>query len=307
MQAVVVGGNGFIGTHLVQRLAALGWPTTVVDEREPLWGQLPAGVRQVRTGLTEPTALEAALRGAEVVLHLAWTSIHESSNRDPEADVLANLVPSLRLIRSCEQAGLRRLVFVSSGGTVYGPAQRLPIAEDHPTEPLSAYGIHKLAVEKHLQLAQHLTGLEAVIVRPSVAYGPGQSPFRRQGAVAVFLYRVARGLPVTLFGDGEAGRDYCYVADLVEALVAAAERADASPGVFNIGGAEEVSLRKLIAAVERTVGRSAEVVHEPARPFDAVHVALDTTRARATLGWRPRTELAEGLELTWDWLRRAFP
>lgn len=307
MQAVVVGGNGFIGAHLVDQLVALGWPTTVVDDRERTRGPLPDGVRHERGGLAEPAALDLALVGAEVVFHLAWTSIHESSNRDPEADVLANLVPSLRLIAACERTGVRRLVFVSSGGTVYGPARVLPIPEDHPTEPMSAYGINKLAVEKYLQLAQRLTGLEGVIVRPSVAYGPGQSPFRRQGAVAVFLYRVARGLPVTLYGDSAVGRDYCYVADLVEALVAAAERPQAAPGIFNIGGPVEVSLRELVAAVEDTVGCSAEIVHEPARPFDAAHIALDTLRARALLDWRPQTPLDAGLALTWAWMRQAFP
>jgi UDP-glucose 4-epimerase len=307
MRTVVTGGSGFIGGHLVDRLADLGWAVTVLDHRDRARGGLPAGVRQVPAELGDAPAVAQALAGAEVVVHLAWTSIHEASNRDPAADVAANVLPSLSLLAACHRAGVRRVLFVSSGGTVYGPARVLPIPEEHPTEPDSAYGINKLAVEKYLRLAHHLQGLEPVVLRPSVAYGPGQSPFRRQGAVAVFLHRVANGLPLTVYGDGSVSRDYFYVADLVEALVAAIQRPAAAPGLYNIGGPAEVSLTALIEAVERTVGRAAELRFEPARPFDAPRIVLDTSRARSALGWAPRTGLDEGLDLTWRWMREAIP
>ncbi len=300
MNAVVVGGNGFIGSHLVDRLAHLGWPTTVIDTRERLWGPQEPGVRHLRFALDDTELLEHALRDAEIVFHLAWTSIHESSNRDPAADVLANVVPSLRLLAACTRAGVRRVVFVSSGGTVYGPATSFPIGEDYPTAPLSAYGINKLAVEEHVRLAHRFNGLEYVILRPSVAYGPRQDPSRRQGAVAVFLHRIANGLPVTIYGSDEISRDFFYVADLVDALVASADRPTASPGTYNIGGPAEVTLRELIGAIETTVGRAADVRYEPARGFDAPRIVLDTARARAALDWQPRTDLVTGLGLTWD-------
>jgi UDP-glucose 4-epimerase len=305
VRAVVVGGNGFIGSHLVDRLAGLGWAVTVLDQRRRPWDPLPAAVRQLDLPLLAGPDLAAALAGAEVLFHLAWASIHEASNRDPAADLVANVLPSLALLDAARAARLRRFVFVSSGGTVYGPARALPIPESHPTEPRSAYGIHKLVVEKHLALAQHLHGLEGVVLRPSVAYGPRQSPFRRQGAVAVFLHRVARGEPLTLYGD--ASRDYLYVEDLVAALVAAATRPGAAGGVFNLGGAAEVTLGELVAAVERTVGRAATVQREPRRPFDAPRIVLDTRAAGERLGWRPGVALDEGLARSWAWLREAIP
>jgi UDP-glucose 4-epimerase len=304
LKAVVVGGNGFIGSHLVDRLAALGWPTTVLDPRDRLWVPMPAAVRHVRAGLDDEAAVADALAGAEVVFHLAWAGIHESSNEDPVADVRANVLPSLGLMERAAERGVRRFVFVSSGGTVYGPAMHLPITEDHPTSPRSSYGVSKLAVERYLALAHQRHGLEPVVLRPSVAYGPGQSPRRRQGAVAVFMHRVACGLPLTIYGDGTVSRDYFFVTDLVAALVSAAATPDAAPGTYNIGGPEEVSLAALVAAIEATVGRGAVVEHAPARAFDAPRVVLDTSRARSTLGWAAETELMEGLALTWEWMRR---
>jgi len=179
------------------------------------------------------------------------------------------------------------------------------VPKDHPLRPLNAYGIHKVAIEHHLCLAHHLHGLEYAIVRPSVAYGPRQSPFGRQGAVAVFLHRVAHGQPVTIWGEGSIARDYFFVTDLVTALQACAVAPGAAAGVFNIGGPREVTLLELLAAVECTVGRAAEVRYEPARPFDVPRVALDTRRAGEVLGWRPAVDLAVGLARTWDWLRDA--
>jgi UDP-glucose 4-epimerase len=209
----------------VDRLASAGWEVAVLDHRDRRYDPLPAGVRSHQAFLGSPdgaSALDAALPAAQVVFHLSWTSIHEGSNRDPLSDLLANVVPSLELINACIRAGVQKLVFVSSGGTVYGPALTLPIPESHPTRPRSAYGIHKLAVEQHLELARRQHGLDYAVLRPSVAYGPRQDPLRRQGAVAVFLDRIASGAPVTIYGSDQISRDYLYVHDLVDALLAAA-------------------------------------------------------------------------------------
>jgi UDP-glucose 4-epimerase len=304
MRVTVVGGNSFIGSHLVDRLVEVGWEVTVLDMRDRRWSPLPSSVRDIRGAIEDSDALEESLEGASVVFHLAWSSIHEVSNQDPAFDVRANLIPTIQLLAACRTAGVRRIVFASSGGTVYGAATVMPIAEDHPQLPLSAYGINKLAAEKYLHLAHHLHGLEYVVLRPSVAYGPRQSPFARQGAVAVFMHAIAAGQPVTIWGDGSTSRDYFYVTDLVEAFVRSAQVTAAAPGIFNIGGAAEVSLRQLVAKLEIVVGRTAQVVYAPARSFDPPRIVLDTMRARAVLGWHPQTGLDEGLARTWDWMRR---
>jgi UDP-glucose 4-epimerase len=236
------------------------------------------------------------------VFHLTWTTIHEVANQDPAGDVTANLIPTIHLLEACRNAGVRRVIFTSSGGTVYGPAQVWPIPEGHPVNPVNSYGVTKLATEKYLHMFRHLYGLDYAIFRPSVPYGPRQNPLARQGAVAVFLYRVARDLPVTIWGDGSVSRDYFYVSDLANALIAGGENKLPVQRIFNIGGKEEVSLIELIGRVEEVVGKRARVEYAPARGFDAPRIVLDTRLAGQELGWKPAVSLADGLVATWKWM-----
>ena len=305
-RALVVGGNGFIGAHLVQKLVETGWDVTVLHKYEqPRYSKMPVPVRFLRGDLTQESLLAEAVAGQDVVFHLLWTTtaIHEVANRDPAADVQANLLPTIHLIEACRAAGGGRLLFTSSGGTVYGRTQVAPIPEDHPNNPVNAYGVSKLAVEKYLQMFHHLHDLDFAIFRPSVPYGPYQNPLARQGAVAVFLYRVAKGLPLTIWGDGSVTRDYFYISDLVDALILGSQQALSEQRIFNLGGAEEVSLKHLIALVEETVGQKAIVEYQPARDFDAPRVLLDTNRAQTVLGWQPKVLMKDGLAKTWEWMQ----
>jgi UDP-glucose 4-epimerase len=302
MKALVVGGNGFLGSHLVDRLIRERWEVVVLDLQRRRYDSIPPEVNFVQGDLQQPFLVRETLAGVEVVFHLAWTTIHETANQDLAADVQENLIPSIRLIEACRWAGVRRFVFVSSGGTVYGPAQELPIPETHVQRPINSYGITKLAVEKYLHMFEHLYGLEYAVLRPSVPYGPRQNPLGRQGAVAVFLYRVAHGLPVVIWGDGRTSRDYFYVSDFIDALVCSAERDLDQDHVFNVGGGKAVSLLQLLELVEGTVGKKATVEYQPVRAFDARHIVLDTHRAKRVLDWRPKVPLTEGLVRTWHWI-----
>ncbi len=163
----------------------------------------------------------------------------------------------------------------------------------------------KLAVEKYLEMYRQLYGLDYVVLRPSVPYGPRQSPLARQGAIAVFLHRVARGLPVSIWGDGNTTRDFFYVSDLVEALMASMMTRSAHR-VFNIGGGEEISLLELVRLVEQNVRRSARLEFVAARPFDVPRLLLDIRRAQSELNWRPTVPLALGVQKTWDWIQQHF-
>jgi UDP-glucose 4-epimerase len=307
MKALVIGGNGFIGSHLVDKLAERGWDIVVFDLYERRYDVLPPHVHFIRGDLNQAYLVREALTGVDTVFHLAWATIHEVSNQDPAADVTTNLIPTIHLLEACRNAGIRRVLFSSSGGTVYGPAQTWPIPETHPQNPVNGYGITKLAVEKYLYMFRHLYGLDYAILRPSVPYGPRQNPLARQGAVAVFLYRVAHGLPVTIWGDGSVTRDYFYISDLAEALIASAEQELGEQRIFNIGGAEEVSLLQLLRLVEETVGQPARIEYGPARQFDAPRIVLDTRLARQSLNWQPQVLLAEGLAKTWSWMSSTIP
>jgi len=300
--ALVTGGNGFIGSHLVDALVQAGYKVRLLDPLDRRFSPLPPEVEFIKGDMGSDYAVREALTGADTVFHLAWSSIHETATRDPCRDVGANLMPSIRLVDESRAAGVERIVFLSSGGTVYGPARYMPVDERHPTNPISAYGITKLAFEKYLQMYHHLYGLDYMILRPSVPYGPGQDPRRRQGAVSVFLYRIARGEPIEIWGDGSITRDYFYVDDLISAIVSAATAQSADERVFNVGGGQGYSLTELIRVIEAVTGHQAVVDYQPSRRFDVPVLILDTSLAAKHLKWAPRVELAEGVARTWQWI-----
>lgn len=306
MKALVTGGNGFIGSHLVDALSASGWSVTILDINERQFDPIPNGVCFIQRDISRYLLRESTI-GADAVFHLAWSSTPEASIRDPIADIEDNLIASVRLIESCRIKGVKRVVFLSSGGTIYGVEAELPIAVDHPKNPVTSYGITKLAVEGYLRMYSHLYGLDYAVLRPSVPFGPRQNPLGHQGAPTVFLYRVAYGLPVTIWGDGEATRDYFYVEDLALAMIAAATYPLGAQRVFNIGGKEAVSLNRLLQEVESVVGRKAKVNYTESRPFDAPRIELDTGLTEKYLRWRPRYSLTEGLIKTWEWIKETVP
>jgi UDP-glucose 4-epimerase len=303
--ALVLGGAGFLGSHLAEALLARGRRVRVFDRENVDLKNLDgmAGDWEFMGGdFTSASDQDRALQGVSAVFHLISTTIPATSNQDPVFDVETNMVATVRLLdRACRER-VARVVFVSSGGTVYGRPRRLPITEDHPTEPLVSYGVIKLAVEKYLALYRHLHGLSYRVTRLSNPYGPRQNPTGAQGAASVFLGRVHAGLPIEIWGDGSVVRDYLYVTDAVEGILAAETHTDDEPAVFNIGSGEGTSLNDLVAAIGEVTGREIPVHRLLPRPFDVPANVLDITRARTELGWSPRTSLREGLARTWAWL-----
>ncbi len=304
---LVLGGAGFIGSHLAEALAQEGHRVKVFDR--PHVDRLPLFPRargfEVFTGdFLNPQALAPALQGTELVFHLVSTTLPKSSNDNPVYDVESNVLGSLRLLELCREQGVRKLVFVSSGGTVYGVPRTTPVAENHPTEPISSYGIHKLMVEKYLGLAHRLHGLDYRIVRPANLYGPRQRLDIAQGAVTVFLDRALRDQPIQIWGDGSVVRDYVYVADAVDAMLKAA-RFDGAQRIFNIGSGKGTSLNELVAEIEKLLGRPVKFEHSEPRALDVPVNVLDSSLAERYLGWRASTPLGEGLRRTCEWLRAA--
>jgi UDP-glucose 4-epimerase len=303
---LVLGGAGFIGSHLAEALAQEGDRVKLFDR--PHVDRLPLFSRQgfeIFTGdFLNPQALTPALRGTEVVYHLVSTTLPKTSNDNPLYDVESNVLGSLRLLALCREHGVRKVVFVSSGGTVYGLPRAVPLDEGHPTEPICSYGIHKLAVEKYLHLAHRLHGLDYCILRPANLYGPRQRLDIAQGAVAVFLDRALRDQPIQIWGDGSVVRDYIYVSDAVDAIVKAG-RFEGEPRIFNLGSGVGASLNQLIGEIRNLLGRPVRVEYTEARAVDVPVSVLDCTLARRHLGWSARTSLSEGLKRTCEWLRAA--
>jgi UDP-glucose 4-epimerase len=303
---LVTGGNGFIGSYLVNQLAAAEeHRVTVLDLYPRPYEGLPEGIQFVQGDLSNTSLVRRTLvdQSVDVVFHLAWSTIHESALKNPVADLEQNLIPSVHLLEACLEAGIKKFVFLSSGGTVYGIPEKLPVREDHPTQPINAYGITKLAVEKYVQMYSYLSALNYVIFRPSVPYGPYQNPHRRQGAVTVFIYHALRGEPIAIWGNGEVQRDYFYISDLSRALVGMLDSPVAENKVINLGGKQMYSLNQLVMAIEEVLKIKIQVRFEAARKFDVPRLKLDTHTASELLSWRPEVSLPEGIARTAEWIK----
>jgi len=243
-----------------------------------------------------------ALVGCDVCFHLVSTTLPKSSNADPVFDVESNLLGTVRLLSLSVKAGLKKVVFVSSGGTVYGIPKTVPIREDHPTDPLCSYGITKLAIEKYLGLFRELHGLQCSVLRLANPFGERQRTHASQGAVAVFLAKALRGETIEIWGDGSVVRDYIHIDDVVSALLVALEK-DTVEHVFNIGSGRGMSLNSVLDAIERVTGRKTLRQYLPGRPFDVPVSQLCIERARAELGWEPKVSFEDGVSRFADWIR----
>jgi UDP-glucose 4-epimerase len=308
-KALVVGGNGFIGSHLVNALNGFQWNVTVIDQLVRKFSQMPKSVNFIQADFGHSIAEIERIFGEttpDVVVHLAWKTLPETSLNNPIGDIGINLIPTLNLISVCAKAKIK-VIFISSGGAVYGATDQPLISETHPTKPISPYGIEKLMVEKYLFMYRYLYGLDYLIIRPSTPYGPWQDYLGKQGAVAVFLYRVAKGLPVKLWGDGSVVRDYFYISDLTDAMIQCAihDREDDNR-VFNVGGGRGVSLIQLLGRVEEIVGKKADIERYSPRKFDPKMIVLDTTFIQHELGWEPKVPLNDGLNKTWEWMSKVI-
>jgi UDP-glucose 4-epimerase len=234
-----------------------------------------------------------------VVHHYAWTSIPASANNNPFGDLTSNVTGTLALLEALRRRGDARIVFASSGGTVYGRLQKIPVSEDHPLMPITAYGAGKATAEIYLGLYRVLHGLDCRVARIANPYGAGQNLARGQGAVTTFVHHALTNQPIVIWGDGEVVRDYIHVTDVATAMVALALRPHLDTfRTFNIGSGTGVSLNTLIAELESRLNRRLDVRREPARPFDVPVSVLDISRARNILGWVPRLSFAEGIART---------
>lgn len=300
-RCLVLGGGGFIGLNLVQALLGAGHAVRVFDRPESA-ATLPREV-EFFAGDFSTDSMNGALDGCEVVFHLISTTLPKTSNDDPIQDLENNVAGTLRLLEAARAKGIRKIVFASSGGTVYGIPQQIPISEKHATDPLCAYGIGKLAIEKYLALYQRLHGLSYCVLRLSNPYGIGQFPNGKQGAVAAFSDKALKGEMIDVWGDGSVVRDYVYISDVISAFLRAMDY-EGEPRVFNIGSGVGVSLNELLDVIGQACGHELLYRHLPKRAFDVPVNVLDVSRAAEHLGWKATVPLRSGVETTLAWLKK---
>ncbi len=310
MRALVTGGAGFIGSTLVDRLLAEGHEVDVIDDLST--GSL-ANLGAARTVVprrfsfhrldVRSPAVTALIvrRRPEVVFHLAAQIDVRVSVARPAFDAEVNIIGSINVAQGALKAGCRKLVFASSGGTIYGTPESLPVDESHPQRPESPYGVAKKAVGDYLHYFREAQGLEYTALAFANIYGPRQDPHGEAGVVAIFAGKLLAGQRPTIFGDGKQTRDFVYVDDAVDALVRASERGGGL--LLNIGTGTETSVQELFDAMARAVGFRQPAVYAPARAGEVPRSALDPARAGMHLGWQPWTSIDEGVARTIEYFR----
>ncbi|WP_151529366.1 MULTISPECIES: GDP-mannose 4,6-dehydratase [Corynebacterium] len=309
MNTLVTGGAGFIGSHLVDALVARGDSVVVVDNlshgrRDNLRDALETG----QVTLLEDDVLSCDFIAVcreyrpEVIFHLAAQIDVRSSVADPVFDAEMNTISTIRIAEAARQTGVRKVVYTSSGGAIYGRPESFPVSEEEPVRPMSPYAASKVGGETYLNMYRRLYGLDCTHIAPANVYGPRQDPHGEAGVVAIFSKNLLAGASTVVFGEGSNTRDYVYVGDLVRAFVAASGE-QGSGMRFNIGTGVETTDRALHSLVAQAVGVTDEPRFEPARVGDVPRSCLDSSRAQAVLGWRPEVDVAEGIARTVEYFR----
>jgi UDP-glucose 4-epimerase len=304
-RCLVLGGRGFIGSHLVDALLNQGYIVRCFDR--PNIQALSASCLESSNfelyegDISSESDLENALKDCDICYHLISTTLPKSSNADPIFDVESNVLGTIRLLNHAVKFGVKKIIFVSSGGTVYGVPTQLPITEKHSTEPICSYGITKLAIEKYLQLFNQLYDLDYTVLRLANPFGERQRTHASQGAVAVFLNKVLHDEQIEIWGDGSIVRDYIHIADVVDALLMSISPSTGDH-LFNIGAGCGHSLNEVIDMIEKVTGKTAMRKYLPARAFDVPRSVLCIERAKLNLGWSPKINFEQGLLRFSEWL-----
>lgn len=309
-KSIVTGAAGFVGSHVADRLLSLGHDVVGIDSFTDYYARrlkernVAQALAHERFRLVEDDLVSAdigrLLDGVEFVFHIAGQAgVRPSWGEHFSEYIQCNIAATQRLLESAKDAGLKRFVFASSS-SAYGNAKSLPVNEQALPQPVSPYGVTKLAAEHLCALYAHNYGLPAVSLRLFTVYGPRQRP---EMAIQAFLSAAQRNEPVTVFGDGEQTRDFTFVGDVVQAHMLAMDSEDGGP--FNVCGGSRVKLNELLRMIEATTGKKLDITYEEAARGDALHTLGDNARARDALGFEPQTTLAEGVEAQWRWLSEA--
>ncbi len=302
--ALLTGSSGFLGGHLVARLIADGVTVTGLDAAEPRTPRptLDAGFHDLRIDVRDAAAVRVAMLETrpDVVYHLAAQASVSVSMREPLTDIETNVIGAVQLARAAIEAGVRRFVFVSTGGALYGNPPVVPVTEEMHAAPASVYGASKLAAEQYLAVLFAGTDVSFSVVRPGNIYGPAQDPHGEAGVVAIFSQRMLRGEAVTIFGDGSQQRDYVYVTDVVDACIRAGV-GDAA--ICLLGTGVGTSTLTIFETLARLIGYRLPVQYAPDRPGDIQRIWLSAARAQQAWGWTPQVSLEAGMAETVEWFR----
>lgn len=304
MNCLILGGNGFIGSHIAEQLLKQGHQVTIYERPDSLLENVEHIKKQlsfIYGDFKEEFRFPEILQNIDWVFHLICTTL--PANENAIIDIEENVIPTLRLLEACRYANIRKILFISSGGTVYG-ASSLPVDELHKTDPICAYGIQKLMIEKYLHLFNHLYSLDYTVLRVSNPYGERQNPFKPQGAIGVFLAQALLRRTIKIWGDGNVVRDFLHVSDVAIAAVKATEY-KGQEKLFNIGSGVGCTINDVLACMETALDRKIDRVYLQGRKQDVAYNVLDSSRAKSVLGWEPVVDMLAGIRrMAYVWRTR---
>jgi len=296
---LLLGGGGFLGSALAGHLCRGGWPVHIVG-RSPVKNFEGSAVFH-QGSMADSGLMKTVLPQCEVVIHLASATTPGSSAGNPMAEAETNILPTLKFLDTFRDCKNRWMIFVSSGGTLYGNPETVPVKEKQPLRALSYHGAGKIAIEAFLHAFAHDSGNPVTILRPSNFYGPGQPLRRGFGFIRTVLEHVRTDTEVKIWGDGSTVRDFLYIDDMIKSIQSVLN-AGPHTDSYNVGSGEGHSLNDVIGTVEKVCGKPLRVQYSPARQVDVQRVVLDCLKIREKLGWEPETSLEEGIRLTWHWM-----
>lgn len=301
MKILVLGGGGFIGYHLVEDLVVAGHEVKVLGRRRLPGRPLPAGVQYVSGELADSQLMRELLADVGAVAHLVSGTVPSTGDKDPGKDVELNLLGTLSLLEDMAACNVTRILYLSSGGTVYGKPQEVPIPEGHILDPICSYGVVKVAIESYLKLYEIKAGIRPVVIRASNPYGLYQGNLGVQGIIGTYLNLALKHQPIEIWGDGSAIRDYIHVKDLSSLCVTAllSDRV----GVYNGGSGTGTSVLHIAEIVQEITGNLIPIVYKPHRSLDVPVSVLDIERAKMDFDWEPKIGLREGIAGVWSWLK----
>lgn len=301
---IIYGGAGFIGSHITENLLDNGINVTVFDKEN-------TSKRNVQHVLDKIDFIEGdfnniidikdSLKNKDYVIHLVSSTLPADSNLNPSYDVETNLISSLNLFEECLNQNIKKIIFISSGGTIYGKPVKLPIPESHPTNPTSSYGIIKLTIEKYFSLYKTLKGLDYKILRFSNPFGERQNPRTGQGLIANLLYKIKNKQTIEIWGNGKVVRDYFYIKDGAQAVYSAIKDKSKEP-IFNISSGRGYSVNQILEKFRKVLKLKFKVKYTEGRKFDVPKNILDNTKALRILKWKPETEFNDALKKTWSFI-----
>jgi UDP-glucose 4-epimerase len=297
---LILGGTGFIGRHVALLLARAGLRVTITGRQPPSFNfpdDVAAAIKWRQLYIATPD-WDRQVATADVVHHYLWTSIPGREAANPADGLAANVGATLGLLEALKRRGNGRVLFISSGGTIYGKLHRIPADEDHPIEPITAYGAEKAVAELYLRHYRAIADLDIRIARVANVYGAGQDPARGLGAVTTFIHHALAGRKISIYGDGGVIRDYVHISDVASLLATLSTIASPKDFTFNVGNGAGTSLNDIVEILEAHLGRPLDVGRTPARPFDVPVSVLAIARAQTQLNWSPRLSVLAGAART---------